>query len=124
MLEIKGHGEYYCIKSFTEQMAIKCEKCKGTGVLELKDGSTLECPICSGKGHKNRYVDKYRASKVNYDLIILDRETNKLKLVDIDIDGYTFELDAYDEDKLFATFEEANAEADRLNKELGWQIDK
>jgi RecJ-like exonuclease len=107
---------------------VKCKSCEGNGTI-IHNETVFLCTKCDGDGEKHEYYGKewkleYEEAKIGKIQVELYRQTfiNQGKGINSIIymldpsgvgSGYTWK-----EEDLFATLEEACAEAERRNKEI------
>ena len=130
--------DYYTVTSRPEEPLNACSGCNGLGKIRLRDDSIHKCPKCEGTGEcKNHrrvyYVAAYHLHNINVqeseaDLIFCARGPNPTYIAGYMIDVKSGNLatmrlaqDHIDDAPryLYATREEAQTEADRLNAERG-----
>lgn len=130
MVKIDGYKDYYEIYNKDKEYTMVCPLCAGDGILELKVGGHIKCNDCNGTGRVvTNVVKRYYTKRVYYEHILLCKETNELVLADLNIeedyDGTFVEIVERRGKDLFATKEEAQAECDRINKEMDstlWEV--
>ena len=116
------------ILHYMKEIFIPCSTCDGIRMIIIKD-KKFECPDCYGEGGRTEY--KTKAWNIANDEGILSGYDNVVK-IDIDVTREKTEIryllgrkysksysgTLWDEDDLFKTTEEAEAECERRNKKF------
>jgi len=118
------------ISHCTKEIIIPCSTCDSTGEITIKD-KKFECPDCYGEGGHNEYQPEAWYIVTEGLFSCYDNNVNVVK-IDIDITkeetkiryllgrkySKSYSGTLWDENDLFKTVGEAEAECERRNKEL------
>jgi RecJ-like exonuclease len=107
--------EMFPITFSRKKTEIKCEFCDGAGNIELKN-KNFTCPECLGEGSKTKmdieswYVNTQLCGKINKINIEVDK--NKINIFYFPNNSCNY----FEESKVFASYEEAQAKCDKRNQ--------
>jgi hypothetical protein len=135
-----GHTKYglgstaWAISWMKQDTLEKCPFCEGSGKVHGANEASLNCPSCSGRGHTFRSANSYRLKvkvegplTVRQILIEISEPNGRRtfwnpkgdgKIIRYDVLGHSGRgRHTIPEEKLYATKEEAEAQAERLKRE-------